>query len=358
MPASYNSPPLAELLGRLQESGFDGPFEPLHGGLINCVWRVRGQSGSASPTAVLKWAPDHVAAVPELPLGAERVLFEARALAAFEDPASLGGIAGAACRPPLLLGVFEDLRAILIEDLGPLPDLAASLREPGFDEAAAALAGRSLGAFIGRLHSQTFGRAALAVQFDNRGVQKSRLDLHYARVGSYAERAGLPDAAELGRRAVAYGELLQLAGVCLVMGDLWPFSTLVSGTDLRVIDWEFASFGRPSQDIGHFAAHLWMQAHRAPDGASRAKADALLESFLRAYGCALGERRGDVFGEAARQESATHFGAEILARTVGAFQSGYLYAGLEPVDPLIRQAVTVAAVHIRTPTAVDTFRLV
>jgi len=34
----------------------------------------------------------------------------------------------------------------------------------------------------------------------------------------------------------------------------------------------------------------------------------------------------------------THFGAEILARTLGNFQNNYLYDGLPPKHPIIQEA--------------------
>jgi hypothetical protein len=92
-----------------------------------------------------------------------------------------------------------------------------------------------------------------------------------------------------------------------------------------------------------------MHAHRAPTEEAADRARAVLQSFLTAYRAALGSDYPDLFGSAGIRESATHFGAEVLVRTVGAFQGGYLYEGLEPSDGAVQEAIQVAADHIRHP---------
>ena len=344
-----SSGPPEDLLAAVCAVGFGGRVETLPGGRVNHVWRVHSGPGASPRSAVLKWAPPWVASVPQMALDDRRILFEARALAALERHPRLSGISDDHVRAPRLLATFEDRRAILMEDLGDLPDLATWLRSSGADEGAAYGYGRLLGDFIGRLHLNSMEDVALARRLDNRGVQRSRLGNQYAAVVGYAERARLPDAGDLGRRAVTFGELLQRPGTCLVMGDLWPPSILIAQRELRLIDWEFATYGRPAQDVGHLAAHLWMQAHRAPDPSSAARWRSLLQSFFHAYGEALGPQRKRLMGAADRAESAVHFGAEILTRTVGAFQAGYLYEGLAPDQPSVQEAVSVAALHLRRP---------
>lgn len=345
-----NRLPGEDLLEAIRSCGFGGPIESLHGGLVNLVWRVYTGPMATSESAVLKWAPPYVAAVPSMPLDDERILFGARALAALGAGGRLSAVPRPDVRPPRLLATFEQQRALLLEDLGDTPDLATWARETHPGGKRALETGRMLGGFIARLHRQSAGDAVLAAEFDNRDVQRSRLVNQYAAVSRYAERAGIVDAAELGRHAVAFGELLQGPGLCLVMGDLWPPSVLV-GADagLRVIDWEFAAYGRPSQDVAHLAAHLWMHAHRTPDATTASTFSALLQGFQEAYRATLGSVRDALFGDAGRAECAVHFGAEILTRTVGAFQSGYLYDGLEVDDQAIQEAVAVAATHLREP---------
>jgi hypothetical protein len=97
---------------------------------------------------------------------------------------------------------------------------------------------------------------------------------------------------------------------------------------------------------------MWI--HRAKSHDAATETHAVLTAFLRAYRSTLGSSFEQVFGANGIYESTVHFGCEVLVRTVGAFQEGYLYAGLSPNDPIIREAVAVAAQHIRSPGAVDT----
>lgn len=103
------------------------------------------------------------------------------------------------------------------------------------------------------------------------------------------------DLESLASRMEAFGERLRTPGECLIMGDLWPRSVLVAQTCpadgnvggegppadgempdtvgnkspcsaspvLKIIDWEMCHWGRPAQDIAHFAAHVWMWWHQA-----------------------------------------------------------------------------------------------
>jgi 5-methylthioribose kinase len=174
-------------------------------------------------------------------------------------------------------------------------------------------------------------------------------------VGDVCREAGLPDADELGRKALALGEELQSPGVCLIHGGLWPPSILITGDGLHIIDWELTHFGHPAQDVGHLSSHLWMHEHRAltPEAADRARAT--LRDLLSTYRLGLGSAFDEVFGARGVRQSTVHFGAEILMRTVGPFQQGYLYEGLAVNAPALREAVRVAARHIRSPERVDTF---
>ena len=51
------------------------------------------------------------------------------------------------------------------------------------------------------------------------------------------------------------------------------------------------------------------------------------------------------------RDAALHAGCEILVRTVGAFQEGYVYDGLAPDAPAIREAVACAAAWMRSDDA-------
>ncbi|NJN64122.1 MAG: phosphotransferase, partial [Acidobacteria bacterium] len=126
----------------------------------------------------------------------------------------------------------------------------------------AAALGSELGAFIGRLHGVSYGRDDLARDYSNRGIQRTRLDVQYRSVDAWltAHGVGASEAAACAVRTRSLGERLLDPGMCLVMGDLWPPSVRVAAGAIRVIDWEFAHYGQPLQDIAHFAAHAFLHA--------------------------------------------------------------------------------------------------
>ena len=107
--------------------------------------------------------------------------------------------------------------------------------------------------------------------------------------------------------------------------------------------------------MGRLSAHLWMEAQRAPTAEAAHRARATLRSFLTTYRAGLGSAFEEVFGPQGVRQSAVHFGAEILMRTVGAAQHGYLYEGVDVGDPALQEAVQTAAQHIRSPEQAETF---
>lgn len=331
----------AHLARRLPELGPAGPPQRLEGGLLNHLWRV--PVGGA--TVIVKHAPPHIASAPEVPMNPSRIAFEARALAATAPGGRLGGLAGDAVRPPRLLDFDAGAAVAVLEDLGPLPhlgeELATGRRLDRFAEA--------LGRFVGRLHGTTLGDRGLAADFDNRPVQRTRLQVQYRAVEGMLARAGVADGADLGARASDLGERLLGTGRCLQMGDLWPRSVLVAGDGLRMIDWEFAHFGRPAQDLGHLAAHLWMLGHRAGTAAAAEAARGAWTAFVVGYVDGAGDRARELLDEETRRDLDLHAGAEILVRTVGPFRAGFLYDGLGPGDLPVAEAVAVAAALLRHP---------
>jgi hypothetical protein len=191
--------------------------------------------------------------------------------------------------------------------------------------------------------------------FNNVQIQRTRLDFQYKNIQSYAARAGLGNADEIGKQAIQLGERLQQPGSNLIMGDLWSPSVIVTESGLRLIDWELAHYGHPSQDVGHFAAHLWMIAHRASTSEVTMNAETILKHFLESYRDVMGIEFDNLFGVDGVRESSVHFGSEILTRTVGAFQNDYHYGGLSTDHPSIQEAVQTAAAHILDPLEMHTF---
>ena len=351
-PGGVTSEEVLNHLGRrLPQFAASGIPEALHGGYLNWVWRVPGRSQSV----IVKVAPPYIASRPEIPLNQARLCIEARCLATLGSGGRLAAVSSATVRPPRLLDYDEDQHILVMEDIGPCPDLGAWLWSHFREERSSEWVGQKLGHFIGALHAGSYGDTWHARFLDNKAIQRTRLDVQYRAIGELCERASLPDAGDLGRRALRLGELLQKPGLCVIMGDLWPPSVLVTPSGLRVIDWELAHFGRPSQDVGHLAAHLWMHAHRAPTHAGGARADSALQGFLRGYRLALGATFSRLFGSGGGRESAVHFGCEVLVRALGSFREGYVYDGLGLDDPQMQEAVAAAARHLRAPDRVDTF---
>lgn len=338
---------LPHLRERLPDFATAGEPVRLPGGNLNVVWRVPG----ADESLIVKYAPPHIAADPSVPLDPSRILIEARCLNALDPNGALADVRSAVVRAPRLRDVDEEAFVVVMEDLGDRPSLGTWLRRQD-DETLRATAprlGERLGAFIGGLHAATHDRPAYATVFDNRPMQETRQSVQYQAVADMLARGGVPDAETLGGRAEALGDDLLTPGCCLTMGDLWPSSVLVAGTELRLIDWELAHYGRPLQDVAHWAAHLWMHRHRAPSPAVADAAAALGTSFRAAYRAALGEAGDALWPAAERRDAAVHVGAEILVRAVGPFQDGSLYAGLDADAPAVQEAVAAAARHIRAP---------
>ncbi len=314
-------------------SGFQpsGKIQELSGGNLNFVWRVWGEKG----TVIVKYAPPYIAKSPGIPISPGRIIIETAVLRLFDEPL-LQPLNSGSIRPPKLLHADEKKHAIILEDVGsmiPLDEIGA--------EAPVHSLGRELGAFIGRLHRSTCRNGFIAEAINNREIQQTRLEVQYARVGPLLSGFGIENAEELGAKAGKLGEKYLSEGKCLIMGDLWPRSVLVApgGSRIRIIDWEFSHYGRPAQDVAHFLAHLWMIRHRAESEKRKSAFRHLQHAFLRSYMEALEEERGLLWDEEEKKDANIHFGAEILARTLGSFRAGYLYEGLGPGHPAIREAV-------------------
>jgi 5-methylthioribose kinase len=328
-----------------------GTPERLPGGNLNVVWRVPG----ADRSLIVKYAPPYIAADPDTPLDPDRLRIEARCLEALAPGGELADITDSAVRAPHPVDVNAEIPVLVMEDIGDVPSLDRWLREadPEGLEERAATQGRRLGRFLGRLHATTCNDEHFADAFDNRPMQETRLVVQYQGVADMLRTGGVDDAAALGRRAEQLGKTFLEPGRCLTMGDLWPPSVLVTESGLRLIDWELAHYGRPLQDVAHFLAHLWMQHHRAPSGAAAEAVEALRSAFLGTYADTLDSAQASLWDDAERRDAAVHFGAEILVRAVGPFQSGYVYAGFDSGHPVVQEAVSTAAQHLRAPRGID-----
>ena len=338
---------LPYLRDRLPAFSPTGTPERLPEGNLNRVWRVAGEGRSV----VVKHAPPHIAVNPEVPLDPLRLHVEAECLRALGPEGDLSGIVDPRIRPPRLLSMDAQRDVLVMEDLGERPTLGRWLRTHDSEavrERAPAL-GTALGGFIGRLHAATHNTPAYADRFSNRPMQETRHAVQYQGVADMLRRGGIEGADALGDRAERLGETLLEPGRCLTMGDLWPPSVLVGDQTLFLIDWELAHYGRPLQDVAHFLAHLWMQAHRAPSAAVAAAVRSCRTAFVEGYTEALETVRDDLWTPQEERDAALHVGAEILVRAIGPFQDGYLYDGLSPEHSAVQEAVETAAQHLRRP---------
>ena len=293
-----------------------GIVSELSGGNLNMVWRIDGDPGSV----IAKHAPPYIAASPDVPMNSNRISFEARALKSFMPSGLLSGIHQETVQPPVLLGYEAEASLLVMEDISPSVPWFKALRSGRADIDSAT----DLGSFIGELHSISYDKPVFAKQFDNQPVQETRYRVQYLSLSealfemdSEQSQLAADRCSELGRRLLG-------AGRCLLMGDLWPPSLLWSRNKIRIIDWEFAHYGRPLQDLAHFCAHCMM--HKAV--ASPGKEELYHQIWMRMVE-GYKEATGRLYTELMNSEEIgwfpVHTGAEILARTIGAFSGSYLF---------------------------------
>lgn len=325
---------------------FDGSVIPVQGGLINEVWRLQ----AVPAPIIIKHAPPYIASAPDIPLKPARIIFEGRCLKLLDEEGALTHVSSPDCRPPGLIARDEDQYLLAMEDIGPHQPLHDWLLQSDSDPIAS---GQVLGRFIGALHRESSRNPALALKHANLPVQETRLRIQYEAIASLLAESNVEDSDTLGEKARDLGKRLLLPpGKCLIMGDLWPASVLITPNGMRLIDWEFSHYGSPAQDVAHLAAHIWMLAHRKDVHLICA---AFWLNFREAYREQIAPVQQYLWSEQVSIDAGLHFGAEILVRTIGGFQSGYLYDGLSHDDTAIKQAVEIAALHLRNPKQTDLF---
>ena len=87
-------------------------------------------------------------------------------------------------------------------------------------------------------------------------------------------------------------------------------------------------------------------AQRASTDAAAANARSLWRSFLASYAAAVAPLSETLLAAGIIADSEVHCGAEILMRTVGPLQRGYLYDGLPSAAPDFQEALSRAQQHI------------
>jgi len=316
-------------------------LKKLTGGNLNHVWRATDQDGN---NVIVKYAPPFIAKQPEIPLDDSRIQFESRILKAFLDDEQMSGLTNAAMRVPIFLGFDKTENILMMEYVGDLKNINEYINQ---NRDAIGKMGKELGIFIAGLHLATFNEDSYRKKFTNLPVQKTRFEVQYKQCGKFAEKAGI--SSKLARKVHEHchelGQKLMGEGICIIMGDLWPESILVDSNtgSLVLIDWEMCHFGNPIQDVAHLDAHLWMMQHRCSDENSQKEIAKFQNDFTEQYRNEL--NKNPAFAQQfCERDYAIHYGAEILARTTGSFQSGYLYDGLshdaKPIQEAVNHAVS------------------
>ena len=315
-------------------------LEELQGGSLNFVWRIRSATGIS---VIIKHAPPFVASLPTIAFDNSRIIFEANILKAFQFRSELNQLIGCGVRPPRFLAKDNRRHLLLMEDVGSWPHLLQAVRFSNYNFA---YYGGNLGTYIAQLHAQTYQSKWFGENFANLPVQQTRLQVQYHGCLEFCRRAGMPDAEKIGKWCRQLGEKLNTVGKCLIMGDLWPCSILLDREEIRLLDWELTHFGRPAQDVAHLAAHLWMMSHRASKQSQIDRIGRFRQSFIESYFKEIAKQKPELITEEDERDFQIHFGAEILARTLGSFQKNYLYDGLSPQHPVIQEAVAEARKRI------------
>lgn len=297
-----------------------GNIQRLDGGNLNHVWRVEGRTRSL----IIKHAPPYIASNPEIPLSSERISFEARALQLFSPSGQFHPLTSRDIRPPVLLHFDSEKSILIMEDLEGFEPLDEySLKEIDTNKI-----GDQLGKLIGKLHAASLGDSDLRKSFNNKAVQETRHEVQYEPAHQFAKIDGVSEEeiGEIRKRTQRLGQALQKPGKSLIMGDLWPPSVFVGeNNEVRVIDWEFVHFGRPLQDLGHWAAHCVMQEQMAETALEKENWNLLWLSFWDSYKQQVSNDFEYLVDQQEVSDFHIHLGAEILIRANGTFREGYIY---------------------------------
>lgn len=329
----------------LPEFGDAREINPLSGGNINYVWRILN---GKNESIIAKHAPPHIASNPDVPLSRSRIRFEAEALKLFRPDGELEHVTNSLTRTPRILAFNEQDSLLLMEDVGTFTEL----NNVQLSSQIAESIGQRLGAFIGNLHRTTFNDPELSNIFQNEEIQSVRYQVQYESAHEYAGEIDDQVKNQIKEKSQALGKSLQQSdsGTCLLMGDLWPPSVFVgNGGSIRLIDWEFVHFGRPLQDVGHFAAHCWMQIKTAETTQLKENWRTIWKEFWSAYKMNTGDHLIQLFDARELLDLGTHIGTEILIRAFGPFKAGYVFEGESTGSKFMTEVLDEAAEFIIDP---------
>ncbi|KAH8833339.1 kinase-like domain-containing protein [Flagelloscypha sp. PMI_526] len=288
-------------------------IDQLAGGLVNVTVRATRQTASppssspfaSYPTFILKQAPPFVAAVgPSAPFTAYRQIVEVRALRLLETYKDhLVKQTGTEVRVPKVLYHDEEKHVLAITDLGlDLLTIDKWLLSVTDEELVDNVA-KNLGMFMATVNTIPATNAELD-SLDNPDsrtlIQREVVD----KTGSYLRRFNVPeDKATLLSTLIAEDFGVRTQEVFSV-GDFWVGSVLVNptGTNIAVVDWEFAGRGRALQDMAQFCAYFNMGA----DSPNR------MSQFVIALNTAYGERSGGIYDSETIRSAWILHGREVL----------------------------------------------
>lgn len=261
----------------------DAIVEPVGDGNLNRVRRVRASDGR---TMVVKEARGFIEKFPEYPLTSERIVFERR----YEETvrALVPEVVGVL---PAVLHFDEERRILVMEDLGDAPRQDGELLEGRLDLGAI----RSLGEFLGAVHTATAGRRSeLAPQFRNEEMRA----LHGGQLLQLPDSRGMAELpSELRRlvetdllRSTVHERIRSLrvrydqVRESLVHGDVKAANVVLQRGRPRLLDAEFAHVGDPAFDLGTALGHTWLHLDAGTRRAGHTDAETALLAGYAATG--------------------------------------------------------------------------
>ncbi|KAJ6536912.1 kinase-like domain-containing protein [Mycena capillaripes] len=301
---------------------------PLTGGTGNFAYRLHLLTPhDGKSTAVLKHARPYVAAAASIPFALERQAFESKALEKIKTDLDCGPLATV----PGLYHFDEVANVIIMEDSGVdsvnLKSLMLTAPPP---PTVAREIGRSLGQFLGKLHSW---RDPTMLEFFDKNEQGKKMTTYvtYGRLIP-ALTSGNVRAVTLLPEPVPESDLADIRAIIaerteeifnthdtLTMGDFWTGNVMVNlktddatGTTafegVHVIDWELAKAGVAALDVGQFCAEMLTVTLFKPQAVD--SANALIDAFLNEYRAHCG-----VMAPHFANVAAKHMGAHLVVVT-------------------------------------------
>jgi 5-methylthioribose kinase len=230
--------------------------EPAGVGNMNCTLRIT----TSARSLIVKQARPWVEKYPQFAAPADRAV---RELEFYQRVAPFPNLAA---RMPRLLAADRACHLLVLEDLGLGGDYTSAYRGTTWELGEL----RSLGTFLAELHASF--RSTIPDEASANRAMRALNHTHIFQIPFQATNGlnldaicpGLADAAgfilgdsALATRVAELGQSCYLTdGPCLLHGDFFPGSLIRTAAGPRVIDPEFAFFGRAEFDVGVFLAHL------------------------------------------------------------------------------------------------------